>query len=67
MQHKDNLNKLIIDALNNSKDKLLPEDTEDREVLVDTLINIHTTLDLKNIIKNILKLEQEEERDILPF
>ena len=67
LEHKDNLNKLIINALSTSTNKLLPEDAENRDILVNGLINIHTTLDLKNIIKNILKLEQEEERDILPF
>lgn len=66
-EHKHRLNKLIVDALYNSKDKLLPADTEDREVLIDGLINIHTTLDLKNAIKNILRLEEEEEKDVLPF
>lgn len=66
-EHKHRLNKLIVEALYKSKDKLLPEDVEDREVLIDSLINIHTTLDLKNAIKNILRLEEEEEKDVLPF
>lgn len=67
---EDSLNTIKLDALNNSKDKMLNKDIPSKEVCVDILINKYPIADLKTIIKNYLKNIKEQEKkenELLPF
>lgn len=67
---EDSLNILKLDALNNSKDKVLNRDLDNKEICIDILINKYPMANLKMIISNYLKSikeEQDKSEGYLPF
>lgn len=73
--NRHNLNNLIIKALYESENKkLLSMESDEKEVLIDSLVKINSIYDLDKIIANIKKIEQEElkalleeENEVIPF
>ena len=67
---ENSLNKLKLDALNKSKDKVLNKDLDSKEICIDILINKYPIADLKLLLSNYLKAIKEAERELdadLPF
>lgn len=61
------LNKINVEALENSKSKVLNTDLDNKQICIDILINKYPTTDLNALISNYLKALKQQEQDTLPF